>query len=111
MLVVKQTILPLPSEIVISGSSHLISGTAAIALVLLALFYFTIQHYLPSSSMIATQLSLLGPIMILGLETLVILIENCSFGSSSISLTIDTLPQTLCPSSEIANVSISVALT
>ena len=62
--------------------------------------------------MIVTQVSLFGLIMTLELELEIptILTENCSFGSSSKSLIIGTLPQSLWPSAEGANVSSSVVL-
>ena len=60
--------------------------------------------------MIVTQVSAFMPIMTLGFETLVIRTENSSFGSSSRSLMIGTLPQSLWPSEEGSNVTMNVVV-
>ena len=60
--------------------------------------------------MIVTQVSAFIPIMMPGFETLVILTENCSFGSSSRSSMIGTLPQILWPSEEGSNVTMNVVV-
>ena len=72
--------------------------------------FFNHHQYVPSSSMIVTQVSAFMPIMTLGFETLVICTENSSFGSSIRSSMIGTLPQSLRSSEEGSNVTMNVVV-